>query len=62
MSMGHDASGASNGDRSARELAEQVRFLESEITDLRRIYRIQRWEFWLSMVCMPCFAPACSAE
>jgi proteasome-associated ATPase len=34
--MGHDASGASNGDRSARELAEQVRFLESEITDLRR--------------------------
>ncbi|WP_151082312.1 proteasome ATPase [Nocardioides cynanchi] len=36
MSMGHDASGASNGDRSARELAEQVRFLESEITDLRR--------------------------
>jgi high affinity sulfate transporter 1 len=22
-----------------------------EITDLRRIYRIQRWEFWLSMVC-----------
>ena len=23
-----------------------------EITDLRRIYRIQRWEFWLSMVCM----------
>jgi proteasome-associated ATPase len=36
MSMGHDASGASNGDRSARELAEQVRFLESEINDLRR--------------------------
>jgi high affinity sulfate transporter 1 len=23
-----------------------------EITDLRRIYRIQRWEFWLSMVCL----------
>ena len=23
-----------------------------EITDLRRIYRIQRWEFWLSIVCM----------
>ena len=22
-----------------------------EITDLRRIYRIQQWEFWLSMVC-----------
>ena len=22
-----------------------------EIPDLRRIYRIQRWEFWLSMVC-----------
>ena len=22
-----------------------------EITDLKRIYRIQRWEFWLSMVC-----------
>ena len=22
-----------------------------EINDLRRIYRIQRWEFWLSMVC-----------
>ncbi len=22
-----------------------------EITDLRRIYRIQRWEFWLSMTC-----------
>ncbi|MGH7184962.1 MAG: SulP family inorganic anion transporter [Pseudomonadota bacterium] len=22
-----------------------------EVTDLRRIYRIQRWEFWLSMVC-----------
>ncbi|MDX6357971.1 MAG: proteasome-associated ATPase, partial [Nocardioidaceae bacterium] len=36
MSMGHDASDASNGDRSARELAEQVRFLESEINDLRR--------------------------
>jgi proteasome-associated ATPase len=35
MSMGHDASGASNGDRSARELAEQVRYLEAEITDLR---------------------------
>jgi MFS superfamily sulfate permease-like transporter len=23
-----------------------------EISDLRRIYRIQRWEFWLSMVCL----------
>jgi high affinity sulfate transporter 1 len=23
-----------------------------EIADLRRIYRIQRWEFWLSMVCL----------
>jgi high affinity sulfate transporter 1 len=23
----------------------------SEIADLKRIYRIQRWEFWLSMVC-----------
>jgi len=22
-----------------------------EVTDLRRIYRIQRWEFWLSMIC-----------
>jgi high affinity sulfate transporter 1 len=22
-----------------------------EITDLRRIYRIQRWEFWLSLLC-----------
>jgi high affinity sulfate transporter 1 len=22
-----------------------------EVTDLRRIFRIQRWEFWLSMVC-----------
>ncbi|HTK92135.1 MAG TPA: SulP family inorganic anion transporter [Verrucomicrobiae bacterium] len=22
-----------------------------EVADLRRIYRIQRWEFWLSMVC-----------
>jgi len=22
-----------------------------EVTDLRRIYRIQRWEFWLSVVC-----------
>jgi high affinity sulfate transporter 1 len=22
-----------------------------EVTDLRRIYRIQRWEFWLSMTC-----------
>ncbi|HSE04181.1 MAG TPA: sulfate permease [Methylomirabilota bacterium] len=22
-----------------------------ELTDLRRIYRIQRWEFWLSVVC-----------
>jgi proteasome-associated ATPase len=36
MSMGHDASGASNDDRSARETADQVRFLEAEITDLRR--------------------------
>ena len=23
-----------------------------EITDLRRIYRIQQWEFWLSIVCL----------
>ena len=23
-----------------------------EISDLRRIYRIQRWEFWLSIVCL----------
>jgi high affinity sulfate transporter 1 len=23
----------------------------AEVADLRRIYRIQRWEFWLSMVC-----------
>ena len=23
-----------------------------EVADLRRIYRIQRWEFWLSMVCL----------
>ena len=23
-----------------------------EVTDLARIYRIQNWEFWLSMVCM----------
>jgi high affinity sulfate transporter 1 len=22
-----------------------------EVTDLRRIYRIQRWEFWLSIIC-----------
>src|SRR5207342_1400210 len=22
-----------------------------EVTDLKRIYRIQQWEFWLSMVC-----------
>ena len=22
-----------------------------EVTDLRRIYRIQRWEFWLSIAC-----------
>ena len=34
MSSGQDASGGA--DRSARELAEQVRFLESEVTDLRR--------------------------
>ncbi len=37
MSNGHDASGdaSSRGD-SARELADQVRFLEAEVTDLRR--------------------------
>jgi high affinity sulfate transporter 1 len=23
-----------------------------EVTDLKRIYRIQRWEFWLSIVCL----------
>jgi MFS superfamily sulfate permease-like transporter len=23
-----------------------------QIADLRRIYRIQRWEFWLSMACL----------
>ena len=23
-----------------------------EFTDLRRIYRIQPWEFWLSMACL----------
>jgi MFS superfamily sulfate permease-like transporter len=23
-----------------------------EVSDLRRIYRIQRWEFWLSMICL----------
>src|SRR3954449_2249745 len=34
MSSGQDAS--NDGGRSARELAEQVRFLESEVTDLRR--------------------------
>src|SRR5215471_13485640 len=34
MSSGHDSSNA--GGRSARELAEQVRFLESEVADLRR--------------------------
>src|SRR3954463_8516521 len=34
MSSGQDPS--SGADRSARELAEQVRFLESEVTDLRR--------------------------
>ena len=31
-----------------------------EVSDLRRIYRIQRWEFWLSMACFagwPCSAP-----
>jgi MFS superfamily sulfate permease-like transporter len=22
-----------------------------EVADLKRIYRIQRWEFWLSMAC-----------
>jgi MFS superfamily sulfate permease-like transporter len=27
-----------------------------EITDLRRIYRIQRWEFWLSMLCFAAVA------
>ena len=27
-----------------------------EIVDLRRIYRIQRWEFWLSMSCMAAVA------
>jgi proteasome-associated ATPase len=34
MSSGHDASSA--GGRNARELAEQVRFLEAEVADLRR--------------------------
>ena len=34
MSSGQDAS--NDGGRSARELAEQVRFLESEVADLRR--------------------------
>ena len=32
-----------------------------EIADLRRIYRIQRWEFWLSVVCLavwPSWAPS----
>jgi proteasome-associated ATPase len=37
MSSGQDASNASGGGgRSARELAEQVQYLESEVTDLRR--------------------------
>src|SRR3954449_3202869 len=38
MSSGQDASSSASGggERSARELAEQVRFLESEVTDLRR--------------------------
>src|ERR1044072_4802606 len=38
MSSGQDASNAASGGggRSARELAEQVRFLESEVADLRR--------------------------
>ena len=38
MSSGQDASSSasSGGGRSARELAEQVQFLESEVTDLRR--------------------------
>jgi high affinity sulfate transporter 1 len=27
-----------------------------EITDLRRIYRIQQWEFWLSICCFACVA------
>ena len=37
MSNGHDASGdASSRGQSARELADQVRFLEAEVTDLRR--------------------------
>ncbi len=34
MSSGHDAS--NGGERSARELVDQVRFLESEVADLRR--------------------------
>src|SRR3954467_9755562 len=38
MSSGQDASSSasSGGERSARELSEQVQFLESEVTDLRR--------------------------
>src|SRR3954449_2042224 len=38
MSSGQDASSSASGggERSARELAEQVRFLESEVADLRR--------------------------
>jgi proteasome-associated ATPase len=37
MSNGHDASGdASSRGQSARELADQVNFLEAEVTDLRR--------------------------
>src|SRR5262249_42164193 len=27
-----------------------------EVSDLRRIYRIQRWEFWLSMTCFAAVA------
>jgi MFS superfamily sulfate permease-like transporter len=27
-----------------------------EVSDLRRIFKIQRWEFWLSMVCFACVA------
>ena len=38
MSSGQDASSSASGGggRSARELSEQVQFLESEVTDLRR--------------------------
>ncbi len=27
-----------------------------EVSDLRRIFKIQRWEFWLSLVCFACVA------